>query len=357
MADRIRKEIPSPGALTTFSYTHEDCPDEKFFREVERCCDLSPHHLQLADCPPVAFEFSGAAPTWWEPRFRELARRMAELGSGVLMTGQFGDFITGNTLDDSSQVTEWLAKGHLAKAAREAYAWGRSMQVPIYPILWRSMREAYFLWTPSINPREAVGALPGSKEDSLSAGLRARLESLEPPLDEVTSRKVPPGRRLRYRAAALMLQSRQLQVPEGLQHLSFTHPFAHRPLVEFMLTIPTNIVFAPGQPRRLMRRAFSGLLPPMIQRRKSKGDYESTYFQALRPLAAAILQRPKEICLVDCGYVDHGSLISRLESFVQGLECNQSQLRALVLFEFWLRSRMWDRPFFVACQPSAREAK
>jgi hypothetical protein len=57
-------------------------------------------------------------------------------------------------------------------------------------------------------------------------------------------------------------------------------------------------------------------------------------------LAAGILQRPSEIRLVERGYVDHGSLIGRLEKFIQGMDCNESQLRTLLLFEYWLRSRM-----------------
>ena len=341
MADRIHKASPGQVAkLTTFSYTHENCPDEKYFREVEQARGLAGCHLELQECPAVTSDQAAAAPTWWEPRFRELARRMAVLGSGVLMTGQLGDLIMGNTPDDSSAVTELLAKGRFGKAAREAYAWARSTQVPIYPILWRSMREAWFSWVPPVTPLAAVGAIRTSSEDSLVEGLHARVGLCEPERtgDDVW-RHAPPGRRWRFRGVDEILQARSLQTPEALQHVSYTHPFAHRPLVEFMLTIPAHVVAGPDQPRRLMRRAFAGLLPPLVLARKSKAAYTSTYRQSLMPLATLLLKDPAGIQLVERGYVDSHSLSSRLERFTQGLDCNESQLRLLVLFEFWLRNR------------------
>ena len=348
MADRLRREMPGEGSNPingsrpiTFSYTYEASPDERFFREVERACGLSGCHLELREYPAVAADRMAAEPTWWEPRFQELARRMAAMGSGVLLTGQFGDFIMGNIADDSGQVAEWLARGRFGRAAREAYAWGRAQQVPIYPILWRAIREAWFSWVPSVNPRDSVGAIPASAEDSLVEAHRARLELYDRErLADDAWRHAPPGRRRRFRSAAEALRSRTLQTPEALQHISYTHPYAHRPLVEFMLTIPPHVVFGPEQPRRLMRRAFAGLLPPMILSRKSKASYLSTYRGALMPLATALLQSPAEIQLVERGFVDRRSLIGRLEKFTQGLDCNETQLRQILLLEFWLRNRM-----------------
>jgi asparagine synthase (glutamine-hydrolysing) len=215
------------------------------------------------------------------------------------------------------------------------------MQVPVYPILWRSIREALFSWVPPVSPSDAVGAMPASTEDSLSDRLRGRLRTCEEDLSaDDPSRRARPGRRRRFRAAAAWLQFRKLQTPEALQHLSCTHPYAHRPLVEFMLTIPSHIVFGPGQPRRLMRRSFAGLLPPLILSRKSKGAYTSMYRASLMPLAKALLQAGDEIQLVERGYVDRRSLIGRLERFTQGLDCNDTQLQQILLFESWLRHRV-----------------
>jgi hypothetical protein len=111
-----------------------------------------------------------------------------------------------------------------------------------------------------------------------------------------------------------------------------------------MLTIPANILEAPGEPRRLMRRSFAGLLPPMVLNRKSKGSFASTFHEAFLPCGSELLNEPGEIQVVERGYVDRPSLLSRLEKFTQGLECNETQLRQILLLEFWLRKRMTAPP-------------
>lgn len=339
MAHRVLAERAENG-LHTFSYTHENCPDERYFREIESVCRVSPHHLELPLFPAVDAQSGGAAPTWWVPRFEELSRRMGAIGSGVLLTGQFGDLIMGNSHDDTDQVAEELARGNLATAARSAYAWARCLRVPIYPILWRSLRQSCTGWIPPVSPRAGVGAIRTSTEDSLAPGLLAqwaadqRQRTADGPW-----REAPPGRRRRFRAVHEMLQSRSLQAPEALQHVSFTHPYAHRPLMEFMLAVPARLVCAPNEPRRLMKSAFSGLLPPLVLNRKSKAAYTSVYMDALLRLAAILLREPDKIQLVERGYLDRKSLINRLERFKNGVDCNESQLRQVLVLEFWLRNR------------------
>jgi asparagine synthase (glutamine-hydrolysing) len=342
MANRLRRELSGEVPdLITFSYTHEKSSDEKFFLEVERSCQVTGCHLDLNEYPAAEADRMGVVPGLWEPRFQGLARKMAALGSSVLLTGQLGDFVMGNTHDDIGQVAEWLGKGRIGEAVRTAYAWARAMQVPIYPILWRNFREAYFHWVPSTSMNASVGAMPASTEDSLSDDCRARFKSYRRErLADDPTREAPPGRRRRLRTAAEALQSRALQTPDALQHLSYAHPYAHRPLVEFMLTIPAEIVVGPNQPRRLMRRAFAGLLPSVVLNRKSKASYETAFRGSLLPLATALLKNPHDIQLVERGYVDRRSLTSRLERFSQGLDCNETQLRQMLLFEFWLRKRM-----------------
>jgi asparagine synthase (glutamine-hydrolysing) len=136
-----------------------------------------------------------------------------------------------------------------------------------------------------------------------------------------------------------MLDARALLCPEPLLPISYTHPFLHRPLVEFMMSIPSAAVCRPGEPRRLMRRALAGIVSPTVLRRRSKGTYDGQFLTALRPLAQALAGRVGEMRLVELGYVDPEHLLHRLGRLVAGLECNEPQLRNLMLLELWLRRR------------------
>ena len=135
----------------------------------------------------------------------------------------------------------------------------------------------------------------------------------------------------------MLLELRSLQAPESLQHLDYTHPFAHRPLMEFLMTVPADVLCGPGEPRRLMRRALSDLWPPDLRKRRSKGLFGAPLHDALKPLARDLLQR-RELQVVARGFVDRASFVSRLERLTAGLDSNETQLQQIVLLEFWLRN-------------------
>ena len=337
MAKHLKKTAAAEETkLVTFSYTHPASSEAKYFQAVERACQYPGVHLQLEEFPFVAQNQVGnAAPSWWEPRFRELSRRMAGLDSNVLLTGQLGDFVMGNIYDDSDQVADYLHNHQFFEAAREAFSWSQSLRVPIYSVLWRALRMNCSSW---VAPDVASSMCDRYAHiDSLAPSFRKRVA-----LSEYDSHhefhwdEAPPGRRRRFRALAEMLSGRVLQAPEALQHVSYTHPFAHRPLLEFMLTIPPAVVCRPGEPRRLMRSAFSNFVPPLILKRKSKALYHIAYREALIPLATELLSRPGDLRLVEFGYVDRRSFLDRLTQFTGGVDCNESQLRQLILLEYWL---------------------
>ena len=331
----------------TFSYIHPGSRDERYFRAVERDCNIEGIHLDIREFPLVtATRTGGSAPGWWEPRLAEVARRMEVLGAGVLLTGQLGDFIMGNLGDDSEQVADFLQQRRFGQALREALAWSQSLQLPVYSILWRALRSTYSSWTaPMISDACSGPAGRFTRVDSLTDNMRALLP---PPGEEPAGsgewRHASPGRRRRFRMLSTALEGRALQVPESLQHVSCTHPFAHRPLVEFMLAIPAGQVCRPGEPRRLMRRAFADFLPPPIVSRKSKAVYTQPYREALLSLAAELRAHSANIGVVELGYVERESLMERLNRFSQGLDCNESQLRQIILLEFWLRNKSGSQP-------------
>jgi asparagine synthase (glutamine-hydrolysing) len=343
MADVIAKESAGgPRNPTTFTYTHQGSSDEQYVKVIEGTRNLTSIRLDLEEYPFVGLDQPGnATPSWWCPRFAELKRQFADLKCGTFLTGQLGDFIMGNLLDDLEQAVDYLREGHWLRAAQETYAWSQSLGIPIYPLFWRALRTAYSPWTASIESGNSHG-VPSkyARVNSLAPAFLERvLLNRAERLPERSWRQARASRRSRFKALSEILDSRSLQAPEALQHISYSHPFAHRPLVEFMLTIPPGEVCRPGEPRWLMRRAFKEFLPSPILQRRSKATYTQVYRQALIPLATKMHSQPDQIRLVAHGYVDRISLEERLARYLQGLDCNEPQLRQLLLFEFWLRKR------------------
>ena len=80
-------------------------------------------------------------------------------------------------------------------------------------------------------------------------------------------------------------------------------------------------------------------MPGGILKRRSKATYDGVFRNAMLPLAAELLDSRRPLHLVERGYIDVASLTNRLTLFREGLDCNASQLRYVILLEFWLRSR------------------
>jgi asparagine synthase (glutamine-hydrolysing) len=233
-------------------------------------------------------------------------------------------------------VAGFLRRMQLPAAAREAYAWSQSLSVPIYPIVWRALRMSLSTWIPNAD-LSPVAWQRTAVANSLSPRLRQVGAEPADCARELNWREAAPDRRRRFHAMAGVLASRRFQTPEPLQHVSYAHPFTDRRLIEFMLTIPPAVVCRPGEPRRLMRRAFAELLPEPVLRRKSKASFAGMYDRWLAPLAAGMLREPERLQVVERGYIERESLLERLDAFQRGADCNLEQLRMVILFEFWLR--------------------
>jgi hypothetical protein len=246
----------------------------------------------------------------------------------------------GNWWDDSMQVAAPLRHFHVIRAFQEALAWSNGVKVPIFQVLWRALRTAL---PPALAPSTSVltdsSGVPKCAATSLLPSFCERTGLFEK--DSFFSknwRYAPPERRKHFQALTTLLELRLLQAPEPLQHLDCTHPFAHRPLVEFLMSVPADVLCGPSEPRRLMRRTFSDLWPCKLRNRRSKGFFNTPWLEALRPLAKELLKQ-RQIAVVERGFVDRASLLSRLERLTAGLDCNEPQLRQIILFEFWLRQR------------------
>jgi asparagine synthase (glutamine-hydrolysing) len=338
----IRTGAVPAKSLTSVSYVWQNSLDEPFIREMESFCGIKGVHISTHDAPLISeTDVGNAQPEILQPLRRKVALLSRQLEAKVLLTGQNGDLMMGNWFDDSLQLAASLRRFRLAKACKEATEWSKILRFPIYRLLWQAACAAL----PSGSALTAVYAKDDgshtlkSGETSLAKGLIDRLGLSE--FGNVFSNAwmdALPERRKYFRALSSMLELRGLQAPEQWQHVDYTHPFAHRPLVEFLMTIPVDVLCRPGTPRRLMRCALADLWPIKLRKRRSKGLFNAPWHEALQPLAH-MLRGTKRLNLVELGFVDRASLLSRLQRLAIGLDCNEFQLRQIVILELWLSKR------------------
>ncbi len=344
--DLIRSGAVSAPRLNGVSFVWRNSLDEPFIREVESHCRIEGVHISTHAVPlATETQVGDAMPDAFVPLRTSVAATARKFGAKTILTGQNGDLTMGNWFDDSLQVAASLRRLRIGKACEEALAWSKLLRRPIHQILWRALQAAL---PPAFSPAAIYATVDGSytpksAETSLVTGFSDRT-GLNEPTTFFSSEwmQALPERRKYFRALTTLLVLRQLQPPEPLQHLDYTHPFAHRPLVEFLTTVPTDILCRPDEPRRLMRSAFSDLWPPKLRERRSKGLFNTPWQEALRPLARSLL-KVKQLHLEERGIVDRTSIRSRLERLYVGIDCNASQLRQIILLELWLRNRAAGR--------------
>lgn len=344
----IRSGAVHATRLSSVSYVWRNSLDEPFIREMESFCGIEGVDISTHEVPVIAEDQVGhAMPEVFQPLRSSVATVAGALGAAIVLTGQGGDLMMGNWFDDSLQVAGSLRRLQLGRSFADALAWSRILRLPVYRVLWRAARAAL---PPPLTPSALYTELDGSyAPKNTETSLLPGFGESENPFSE-TWMQAPPERRKYLRSLSTLLELRQLQAPEPVQHLDYTHPFAHRPLVEFLTTVPPDVLCRPGEPRRLMRSALSDLWPLKLRARRSKGLFNTPWQEALRPLARAIL-KGKRLHLAERGLVDRASVRSRMEQLCAGLDCNLSQLRQIILLELWLRNRGEGR--LPAAEPEA----
>src|SRR5262249_18045763 len=99
MAAQIQKSAGRRPPVT-FSYLQAGSTDAKYIRAVESTLGNPGIHLNLEDYPLFTPDCTGDGyPGFAGQRLRKVAFHMQQIGARVLLTGQFGDFITGNNPD------------------------------------------------------------------------------------------------------------------------------------------------------------------------------------------------------------------------------------------------------------------
>jgi len=344
--DMMRRGAAPATSLTGVSFVWRNSLDDPFISEIETHCGIDGVRISTHDTPIIAEKQVGnALPEAFQPLRRSIAALAHELGAKTILTGQAGDLMTGNWFDDSLQVAGSIQNLRFNRAFAEALDWSKLLRLPIYRILWRGLQAALPpTWSPSSIYTAADGSYaPKSIETSLLDGFSVRTGLTDP--DSFFSNSwmsAPPERRKHFRTLTTMIELRQLQSPEPLQHLDYTHPFAHRPLVEYLMSVPASVLCRPGEPRRLMRSAFAEYWPMKLRERQSKGVFNTPWHAALRPLAHTLAEA-KQLHVVERGFVNHANLQARLERLDHGLDCNEHQLRQIIVLELWLRKRANDQ--------------
>ncbi len=115
------------------------------------------------------------------------------------------------------------------------------------------------------------------------------------------------------------------------------HPFFDPPLVNFLLSIPTEHRFRAAESKLLMRRALADLLAPAVRTRIDKTNYTPYFDWAMRhhlgPRLARLAERGSEVLEP---YVDWDRARLLVRSYLSGRTDNRLPIWRMLALERWL---------------------
>ncbi|HLG56583.1 MAG TPA: asparagine synthase-related protein [Vicinamibacterales bacterium] len=325
-------------ALRTVSHVAVHSPEgdeRRFIAEVERRIGIVTHTVGV-EASADARDADSDWVTPCAPRGVRLAaaRYVQEQGGRVILSGGMGDAIMGCSPDNSLAVFDELMRGRILTTLVKARSWSRATQKPFVEIVCNLVREA------------ARGSRTYAMDHALNEYQRAGIELLAPRLRATAvepsgisdgSPRVPLSQREWARMVIDHSLHARLEAPTAMG-MAYAYPFAHRPLVEYMLAIPSEELSAPGRMRSLMRRAFEGLVPARVLSRVSKGYYPPAMTRAVRAVAVSLL--PVEgLEVVRRGWIDAARLESAIAALMNGGGRTAAEVRLVLQLEEWMTSR------------------
>ncbi|HEX3701858.1 MAG TPA: asparagine synthase-related protein [Vicinamibacterales bacterium] len=261
-------------------------------------------------------------------------QRVRERGGRLILSGRAGDAVMGGQPDNSYAVFDDLERGRLLAAAAGARAWSRACRKPFVEIAWH-------LTLAAIQARHGIDV--AREDESRLSGVSLLVPRLREMLGDEAGKlarilaTIRPSKREMVRMLLGYARCGRFDVPMQPPGVTYTYPYVHRPLVDFMLAIPGEEVSAPGDMRSLMRRAFARFVPARILRRTSKGYYPPSAMRATRHLAAS-MPPVESFEVVQRGWVDPHRLDAAIRTLLDGAG-RGPEIRQVLHLEQWIAAR------------------
>src|SRR6266542_1185043 len=346
MADEIMESGEAETSkLETVSYVYGESTssDERnFIGCVEEKRGRKGHYLWEEDYPPLAtfpdvseLSFPDFLDCFID-RHRGLCGAMHADNARVLLTGHGGDEMLCSNPSPSPELGDLLVQRRFLSLHRSLQTWSWALKKSYFELLWR---EGVMPLLPR-RMQVACGLKPHFKlppwfDDQFVDSMKLREYNLG--VEDVFGFRRPSGRDQAVGfLSAIRMTCKASYRARGCIEVS--HPYLHRPLVEFLQAIPFEQRVRPNEARSLMRRALRNLLPEKVLNRKTKKGPEEAVFRALArswPRLQPVFEK-SYVCAN--GYMSAKPLLAALERARHGCQPYSFALIQTISLEFWLRT-------------------
>ncbi len=345
-----------PKTVRAFSWAFKDLPecDERYYSDhVVEAFGLIPEyiaadsHWLLSDCDRPTNVPDDPTLLICPPLLRATLRRARELGTTVMLMGTGANELLGGNWPnylDLFKTFRWRALG------RDLWQHHRRNSVSWARLLWRH------LIRPAL-PVSLVSLKRAPRSDYpewINADFARRVG-----LEDIKRASLPykpfreSARLHRYQLVANELETRtclavgRIHAEYAIEHCM---PFRDARLFEFVLAVPSDMIWRGGESKYLVRRAMRGRLPEIVLTRQDTGSIQPLRTLGLRergrPIIEAMLEEPM---LARLGFADGDALRNAYIDYCCG-QRREYPLNYALQLEIWLR-QVFDDPAQVLSRP------
>ena len=338
----LGKKNESPTKLQTISYVYElsqSCDERRFIQAVieKRGVDSLFIHEEdqrvTTGLEEPAFTGLPNALHCFPGRYERAMSFMRQYQSRILLTGLGGDHLFWSEPDGSPLLADELRHTNVVEAYRQLRTWGLAAGRTSCDLL---VNTAVPLAIESFLPRRSTYKRP-ELPMWMRPEHRERLLSTIPNFEGFAEWREAPSRRSQVFMVDHMFRYTGSGFLQEYADIYGSHPYSHRPLVEFCLACPLSQFLRDGQTRSLMRRSLAHLLPAKTIKRNSKGLLDETIVRAVNREWNTITE-PADWEVCKRGYVGSLALEDSLRKARLGLIYLTGPLIRLFSLERWLRS-------------------
>lgn len=351
--------VPEVDVLSLVTYAQEGAPVDDDLRHAEFCGRLDPrfrHHVVRATGEhlpyqdwPVAADLPHPSGLAMGPTAARISAVAAE--GATHLVGEGGDLVLGAPL---GYFVDLARRGDLGTLWRHCAGWARLRHRSPLSLFRRSVRlaaisrrQGLLSFARELERHRAVPTPVAWEDRSITAWGSPACDWLAPParaalaghlreLADEDSRMDACDRAMLVRLDYVGATQRAVR-DTGARHGVDVHaPFLDSEVVRICLSLPAWRRCDPSSSKPLLRKALEGLVPQVVLRRRTKGDYTATAHMGIRRNLRALRELMADPVSAEIGLIEPRRVVRALDRAAHGLETSWAPLNQVLAIELWL---------------------
>jgi len=342
VAHRLFEDKGRQLSTITFGFDEAKLSDERSWSQLVLEQYKTQAHFISGDTYYPFRNFQVGASYWDIPHaqiifyslFHQYGEILTMTDSNILLSGIGAEAVVMGKVATPIHLAGLLQRLELRKLWKELHKWQPSLQIPTINVL------LDYCLDPLVHPNKVeYGSIRYSIPDWVERDFAQK--------EDLTERCMRGHRSRRFRNPADQWQYEKLGRISAFLYRGYLekfcpirYPFLYRPLLEFVMAVPWEEKFRPGEMKSLLVRAMKGILPETVRTRTQNTSTGHAAYLGLRREWPRIEAMTNKTILSELGIVNPKKFRNAVELARSGHAADFHVLVSTLALEAWLQARL-----------------